>query len=298
MKILNYIAVPLCCLSLLAACNNEDGENNSPLAPLEVNVVSNPERSVIEGTVLPFQTSFGLFGVSSAEATQADTEINNLSVYYNGQCTLSETVLLDEQPCYLKAYYPYSEQVSNGVMDIDVHDQTDVLLGESVREGESAYANNEQPKVDIAFRHALTRLTFRVSRTHAYGDDFHLSAQLLYPLYTTAKVDVVTQRLMPENLDEATLPISVEVTRDPSVFDVIVIPMESGEPKRGMVLYDDNHQGQWIDLPTSEWKPGQQYTYEVIFDADHVIVSEAVITPWETTIIPESEITDNDLVND
>ena len=64
------------------------------------------------------------------------------------------------------------------------------------------------------------------------------------------------------------------------------------EDSRELTFFFADGQERQVQLPIGEWRAGQQYTYDVIFDADTVHISEAVILPWDCVTDEETIITD------
>lgn len=295
MKTMKYVAMLLGCMSFLTACCNDE-ENNEIVAnvPLEIELSGSATRSIIEGTTLPTQTSFGIYGTTDDKTIMSS--INNLSVFYDGKCKLEKEVLLDNTTFHIKAYYPYSKEVEKGIVNLNITDQIDFLYGGGIDAvGKQQEINSQNPKADIVFKHALSRITFKVKHTERIAEDFKLSGIFISPVYMTATYNVLTQELTPVQLNEPTFKLDVTVGKEFSSFDLLMIPAEANSD-RGIILFDSNDKGQWVKLPEGDWKSGQQYTYEVTFDNNGVKISEAVITAWTTSTEEESEITDDNLV--
>ena len=128
MKAIKYIIPCLCSTALLMACSSENETNESETkVPLEISIGNNT-RSIIEGTTIPTQTQFGIFG----EYNQKINDIDNMSVFYDGKCKLSKDVYLNNSSMHIKAYYPYSSKVEKGIAEIDIRDQIDFLYGSAV----------------------------------------------------------------------------------------------------------------------------------------------------------------------
>lgn len=295
MRAIKYMVTLLGSVSLWTACTNgQTFEEDEGKVPLEIEVMNRNERAVLDGNTLPFQTSFGIYGVTEEGSALADRSVRNLPVFYDGICHPAEKVLLGEEKMALKAYYPYSEEVEEGILPIDIHDQTDILYGESVAtEGGIGYVNKQSPKAHIAFSHLMSRLTLRVRHNEGYGADFMLMNISLFPSCQTAQWDVLSHVLTPGQTGLCTWPIEVMVTNEFTSVDLLVIPMEDGgTTPKSILLSGDSGEGQWIELPGGDWKSGQQYTYEVIFEDNKIRVNETDITPWEVITEPDQEITD------
>lgn len=293
MKAIKHIIPCLYCTALLMACSSEnEGNESETKVPLEISIGNNT-RSIIEGTTIPTQTQFGIFG----EYNQVIKDVDNMSVFYDGKCKLSKDVYLNNSSMHIKAYYPYSSKVEKGIAEIDIRDQIDFLYGSAVdSKGELQIVNNSNPKANIVFKHALSRLTFKVRHTAAYGGDFKLTEIFISPVYVTANFNVISQELTTTFFNEPTFPLNLTVTKDFTSFDLLMIPLPENSHPRWILFSGDNISYGNTTLE-GEWAAGQQYTYEVTFDDNGIKVSEAVITPWESSTQPGIDITDDNLVN-
>ena len=298
MKTVYYITSLLCCMTMLQACSSEEEIRKSETkVPLEINI-GNSTRSVIEGTTIPTQTSFGIFGIPSSyyyDGTIVE-DINNVSVFYDGKCTLQKDIWLDNSIIYLRAYYPYKESVQR-YLELNVYDQIDYLYGESVLQGHPYYVSNTNPKTDILFKHILSRITFKVRHTNKITKDFKLYKVSTVPVCWSALFDVLTRKYSEQSMNgDPQFKIDVNVTEEFSSFDLLMIPFKSDRVRIG--LSDDQNKYYSCNLLNVNWEAGQQYTYEITFDDSGIKVGEVVITPWEPTTQSGIDITDNNLVTD
>lgn len=300
MKTIKYLSSALLCATMVAACSSEDVTKESEArVPLEISIGNNDTRSIIEGTTIPYQTSFGIFGIPNSyyfDGTIAQ-DINNVSVFYDGQCTLSKDVLLNSTPIYLKAYYPYNKDLTGRYITINSSDQTDYLFGESVWADHPYYVDNKSPKADIVFRHVLSRLTLRIKHTEKYGDDFKLTELSVYPLYESTQFDIYTGKLYESKWKDkwTDFPVNTTVSKDFKSIDFLIIPFTQSKTIN-IMLSQANFAYHIIKIPNVTWEAGKQYTYEIIYDDNGIKVSEAVITPWESTTQSGIDITDDNLV--
>lgn len=286
------------CMTMLMSCSSEEEIKESETkVPLEISI-GNSARSIVEGMTIPYQTSFGIFGIPYSYSFDGTIvqDINNVSVFYDGQCTLSKDVLLDSTPIYIKAYYPYNKDLKDGLITINSTDQTDYLFGESVWADHPYYVDNNNPKTDIVFRHVLSRLTLKIKHTEKYGDDFKLTDLSMYPLYKSTQFYVYNGRLWESiwNNTWTDFPINMNVSKDFQTVDYLLIPFTiTGTVS--IMLTQENKSYDICKIP-GKMEGGKQYSYEIIYDDNGIKVSEAVITPWESTTQPGIDITDNNLV--
>lgn len=302
---MKYLLSAALCTAMLSACSSEENVQESALrVPLEVSVGPNAVRSIIEGTTIPTQTSFGIFGVPAYSPNAAIVEdINNVQVFYDGKCTLKEDVWLDEKNIYLRAYYPYNKNQQGFIIHVDYTDQTDYLCGGSVLAGEPYCVNNQHPKADIQFNHVLSRITLKIKRTDKVKENFKLAMAGFEPFYESAQLDVLTGTWSEQKESGypyttfQVFPMSMEVTNEYHSVDFLLIPGIHSDVVT-LRLYKSVYDYDTCTLMKVNWKAGQQYTYEVVFDENGINVSEAVITPWETTTESEITVTDDDLLTE
>lgn len=297
MKTLKYFGLILCSTTLWVACSNEEtGRENVTKVPLEIQIGSVDTRTIIEGTTLPMESTFGIVGTTDDATIMSN--INNLSVAYDGKCHLEKEVLLDKTSFHIRAYYPYKDDFENGDVFWHVRDQVDFLFGSGVdASGNVQEINNQNPKANIVFKHALSRITFKVKHTEQIAEDFNLTKIILLPVYETAMLYPIPQTIKPNALTEVSFDIDFTVGKEFTTFDLLMLPTEANSD-RGIYLYDSLDKNIWVKLPEGDWKSGQQYTYELIYDDNRITISEAVITPWNYTMQEESEITEDNLATD
>ena len=111
----------------------------------------------------------------------------------------------------------------------------------------------------------------------------------------TADYNVYSQTITKRQLNEPTFKIDRTITKEFTSFDLLMIPLDENDHPR-WIMFSDKNGSIGNTTIEGEWKAGQQYTYEVTFDDNGIKISEAVITPWETTTLSQIDITDDNLV--
>lgn len=296
MKTIKYIAVLMCCASFFSACssNNEEIVSEVTKVPLELTVANNSTRAAIEGTTLPYQTNFGLFIYNGYNKLTDDPQ--NVSVFYDGNCKMSNDIYLSKSPKYVKAYWPYQEYHNDGMISVNPYEQIDLLCGSSYdADGNIKKVDQDNPKADLVFSHVMSRIVFKIRRTAAFGRDIHLSRINISNMNLEAQLDCMSSKIVNAYMGEWSSVVDINATEGISVIDYLVIPVSEGEHE--ISLYDSEENIYNIVIHTGEWLPGVQYTYEIVFDDNGINVSEAQITEWEVVTQKESEITDENIKN-
>lgn len=293
---MKYIAVFLCCASIFSACSSMDEEivSEATKVPLELTVSNKSTRAAIEGTTLPYQTNFGLFIYNEYNKLTDDPQ--NVSVYYDGNCKMSNDIYLRKSPMYVKAYWPYQEYVNNGLLSVNIYEQIDLLCGSSYdEEGNIKKVDQDNPKADLVFSHVMSRIVFKIRRTAAFGRDIHLSRINISNMNLEGQLDCMSSKIVNTYIGEWSSVVDINVSEDISVIDNIIIPVLEGGHE--ISLYDSEENIYNTIIYTGEWLPGVQYTYEIVFDDNGIKVSEAQITEWEVETQEGSEITDENIKN-
>ena len=296
MKTIKYIAVFLCCTSIFSACSSNNEENVSEVTkvPLELTVSNKSTRAAIEGTTLPYQTSFGLFIYNEYDKLTDDPQ--NVSVFYDGNCKMSNDIYLSKSPKYVKAYWPYQEYHNNGMLSVNPYEQIDLLCGSSYdEEGNIKKVDQDNPNADLVFSHVMSRIVFKIRRTAAFGRDIHLSRINISNMNLEGQLDCMSSKIVNTYIGEWSSVVDINVSEDISVIDNIIIPVLEGGHE--ISLYDSEENIYNTIIYTGEWLPGVQYTYEIVFDDNGIKVSEAQITEWEVETQEGSEITDENIKN-
>ena len=291
MKTIKYIAVFLCCASFFSACssNNEEIVSEVTKVPLELTVANNSTRAAIEGTTLPYQTNFGLFIYNGYNKLTDDPQ--NVSVFYDGNCKMSNDIYLSKSPKYVKAYWPYQEYHNNGMLSVNPYEQIDLLCGSSYdAEGNIKKVDQDNPKADLVFSHVMSRIVFKIRRTAAFGRDIHLSRINISNMNLEGQLDCMSSKIVNTSMGEWSTGVDINVSEDFSTVDYLIIPVFEGGHE--ISLYDSEENIYNTIMYVGEWLPGVQYTYEIVFDDYGIKVSETSITPWEVETQEGSEITD------
>ncbi len=305
-KNLLYRAAVLSTLPLLlAACSQQDNEPmnvNAGRVSLEISAGIDT-RAIIEGSALPEESRFGIFGVTK-ETKELQEDIENVFVdYIKGKCTLGNDVFLDKRPTYIYAYYPYNETATLNNVPVSMSaGHTDYLYGCSydVATGSNNTVNNAQPHATIRFKHAMAQIKLIAYKTADYEGDALVSIFVVngVPLHgtmdvTTGGIKVTEQGKMTFNI---TNPSNLHVEgKGTTTYRFLAIPTDEVANRTMLIGLDDEYVT--VPLPATVWKAGQQYTYTLVIDRNHnVLVTEGEITPWENNTQEEITVGDNNYV--
>lgn len=281
----------------VASCTAEDTSlqtDNTGKVPLEIDVNVSKTRSIVEGTTLPGESSFGIFAPKGSNYETLVNGVNN-KVYFDGtSCTSDKKIYLTEGvdiPVY--AYYPYNNSYNsisymNGEMSIEVESQTDYLYGySSDTEGRLISQNVTNPKATILFKHAMSRVTINVKKAENNSNDYIMQKVSLSGIYTSAnlllKGDDDGRHVINANGNTSVgvKPMRGDVSSEGNnPADILAIPMDMSDRTVTLQLEFVGHEPMTVTIPSTIWKSGQQYTYNVTIENSKLSISSGMISSW------------------
>ena len=299
-------------LSVVACSSEEKLALSDGRVPLEVEVVGVQDtRTIIDGTALPDGSQYGIFAMLGGGTTDAVENGVNVQVdYNNGKSTLRNPVYIPDNadvPVY--AYYPYDSQNSDLAylrqIPVEASSQTDYLYGTSVDVNNNfSFANAYNPKVRIHFRHALARVRLNVRKADDNINSYKLPYVGLQNVLSLGWFDLYEGELAKSegsiNLLAKPSEYVLDTSEDLLTVDFLVLPMNTAMQSVTLGL-GDNYDAYSLTapMPATEWKSGQQYTYNVTIrdnqmpgGSGSLSISEATIAPWENTNQENIEVGD------
>lgn len=245
--------------SLLAACSSDmDGLLGDELVSLRVTAEMPATRASINATTFDKGDKVGLFLPAYGYSYM------NLPTEWDGKYLRTDNILLGAEKTLVWAYYPYQEDLTNIV--VDVEKQENFLFGAS--DGE---VYNKSPYANITFQHAMCLL--RLNVTYKAGitlDSVYVSGEQIYrngQLVITGE----TPSLMPipasVTTEDSPIRIKANVSSNKTVIqDVLLMP---GDARVAHLVFKyDNHKSFPFNVELPALKMGQQYTLNVTIKED------------------------------
>lgn len=261
-----------------SACSDEsESVNNGIQIPLQINLKGCSTRTVINGDKLPTGSQFGIYAINS------DGEIgysNVLTKYENSQCNMAETIYLTEKDKEIVAYYPYSEKVLLNSLYIDSRAQIDYMYGYAVNENdEKVTVNASCPKADILLKHAMSRVTLSIRKSNNNaGSIEYVKSAMLTGVPLSGNLNLQTGEMTTASNGDLVVSTEFPLTINGESVDILVPPCEI-TPNVGLSL-KIGEKYYYAQMPRTELKSGQQYTYAVEVSNGSLLISKASITPW------------------
>lgn len=278
--LLNGVAL-MAGLFTFSACSNEDETmNTDKRVPLEIELKGIETRAIIEGSTLP-DCEFGMF------VTDADGNIEHsgIRVYYmnNSVYKWDKDVMLDEADRYVYACYPYTGDY-DGMNIVVSAGETDYLSGYAANSDlQKAPVNANNPKASIYMKHLLSRITLNICKAEGNNDNLELYYAGFKGTYSSGWYNMKNGEFASRNANDYKIVMKSAIGYEPTKVEILAIPTETLEGVQlcldGETLGCDIYN---IPMPAGEWKAGQQYTYNIVFESpEKVSISAADITPWE-----------------
>ncbi len=296
--------IMMICVGLTISSCSSDSETESASVgvPLQIETATvSTTRAAIETSTLPNGSLYGVFAVK-AGTTEPIATGNNAMVYYENGASLFyyDKVLLEEGvDVNILAYYPWNSDGSvylDGNIFLETESQTDYLWGSYMNEkGDLQVVNASNPKAKILFRHALARVTLKISKSKDNDAPYKYTYVGLENIrrsmvYNWQSGELTMNEGTTDILSEISGQYWLESEKDTITADFLVLPGAIASNEVKMTL-DNNVLSAY--LPQSVWVSGQQYTYNVTINKRAVItISKAEITPWSNNEQPGIEVGD------
>lgn len=278
----------------VSSCTEDNKQTTAEVrVPLQIEVASvQNTRVAIDGTIMPNGSVYGIFAMYGGGTEKAvENGINTLVFYEGGMSELSSTIYIPKDvdvPVY--AYYPYNEHYD--VLDylrrisVESASQTDYLYGTSVDANNNfSFANINNPKVRIHFRHILARIRLNIHKAENNANYYKLPYVSLKNVLSEGLFDLYEGELLQSegtaNLSTQPTEYTLDTPEDMLTVDFLVLPMNTAT-QTVLLSMGSNPDDQTLEIPmpATTWKSGQQYTYDVTIEEGSLIVKESEITPW------------------
>lgn len=187
------------------------------------------------------------------------------------------------------AYYPYTYEVFENQIDVYANDE---YYKQSIdyMYGSSNVVNASETKANIAMYHALSKVTFSITKAADDEDEEVLTKVSLYSfegnvLKFRGLMNVFTGDITPwEDLSgeayDKTFDNERSLTTDEATtIDYMLIPV-SFEDYRVRVTLTVNGRSIETTLPASTWEKGKHYTYQLTVDKDALEIGNIEVEEW------------------
>ena len=282
------------CLTVMAcSCSNyEEGiAGHVQAGPLEITAhIGAPALSRAEKTAWADGDKLGLYVCNGKLDVpyKADAVYTNSPFTYTAGGWNSAEILLDENEATVFAYYPYDAALADpATLPVDITTQTDHLYGQGDTKA-SIFNRN----INIAMKHALSQVVFRMKKTEGYKQAGVLTGITLKnlgsatPLYTHATMDVSTGILTKTTAGNVDFSANATLTDQAVSFSSIVIPVDATAGKDMQALFTiDGKQLQFTFPAATEWERSYRNIYDIVLGNNGLVIGGAdgsgvTIEPW------------------
>lgn len=269
-------------------------------------------RSEVRGSILSFSTAacLGIESVSLNEWNQENEQTDfipdgelGIYVYYdqteniyypyeniyaaysNPQWKLSHDISFPEQNVAIHAYWPYTTLADGDY--IPVKAESDILFGTS------EILNASHPNANILMHHAMSRVTFAITKTEGNPlDDTVIQIRLANRTNDGTVKAIALEGYMSAfsgqvyHRDQYTHDgifrscQFVPETETPYNVSMTVLPSSFGEDEAILELFMDNGYRITAALPADTWKAGMSYTYTMRISVTDLVVTDVRVEEW------------------
>lgn len=286
-----FFAACLAVMTCSCSTNNDESiVKNAQSGPLEITARIGAPVSRAEKTDWADGDKLGLYVCNGTLGTPYKTD----AVYSNSPFThtasgwTSAEILLDESEATVFAYYPYDAGLTDpATLAVDITTQTDHLYGQG-----DTKATIFNRNINIAMKHALSQVVFRMKKTEGYKQDGILTGITLKntgsatPLYTRATLDISTGILTKTTAGSVDFSANTTLTDQAISFSSIVIPVDATSGKDMQAVFTiDGKQLQFTFPAGTKWERSYRNIYDIVLGNNGLVIGGAdgsgvTIEPW------------------
>lgn len=282
------------CLAVMAcSCSNYEEGIGGKVQTASLRITANigaPAMPRAEKTAWADGDKLGLYVCNGALGTpyKADAVYTNAPFTYTAGGWTSAEILLDENEATVFAYYPYDAGLADpAALPVDITTQTDHLYGQGDTKATILNRN-----INIAMKHALSQVVFRMKKTEGYKGEGVLTGITLKnvgsatPLYTAATMDVSTGALTKTAVGSIDFSANTTLTDQAVSFSSIVIPVDATAGKDMQAVFIiDGKQLQFTFPAATKWERSYRNIYDIALGNNGLVIggvdgTGVTIEPW------------------
>lgn len=270
-----------------AACSNETptdpAEAGQPVA-LELQVAGIGTRAVIDGTTLPDPCAYGVY-VMMEDVPVA----TNVLVNYAGGVSTPETpiYLPYEGASYqVMAFYPYNPGGKDpSAIDLgSIEEQIDYLyVNRDPATDQTLTVTQESPTATLHFHHAMARITLRIRKAEDNTNDYQLTDVGIDGIHDYSSFNLYAGHCIDQrsSLSAFDRDFTESDLSEECEANILVFPVDLSTRDVRLLLWLNGEQV-YAPIPTTVWRGGEQYTYEVVIHDNSLTIGDVVVTPWNS----------------
>lgn len=289
-------------LLTMTSCNSEDTSDKSFISlskvPLQVSIDNVKTRSIVEGAILPNNSSYRIHVYSTDEKNKY-VSLNNTdgsSVAY-----VDGVSKIDDYPIYLPddgsgvqvlALYGglvgvYTENKVVNNIKMNVNKQEDYMVGMNINK-----VNKSNPKASLSFSHLMSRVTLKIRKAEDNAEFYKIPSVTLNNV--KANVILATDGGSPivseQNNETTSITLknsnyTLDTSSDVITADFLLLPIS----QEGITI-ELNGISQTANLPVSDFGMGQHFMFNVVISDNKMKIEDVTVTPWG-----DSENEDDDI---
>lgn len=279
--------IALAGVMMLGACSVNDDinerENQSVRFTAGIGETATPlaaSYTRAAGTTWASNDAIGIFMMQSGTALAANKQysVSDISTgALNPELGHEMYYPMDDIPVDFIAYYPYEPGATLATpINVKIGEQTDQPSFDLLYSNNGTGSKTTTAPVNLEFEHKLAKIVMNTTADANVGTAITGMVVKITGMNTKNTFDLTTGSL--GATPDTPLSITPQTLTDGSSYDAIIMP---GSYAAGAVTVDFTVGGEtftWT-LPTTEFKGGNEYTYDVTLKRTGVEVT-GTITPW------------------
>ena len=291
-------------LVTLAACNNNEMENQLAEGPVKMGFTASIKSNMLSQTSTA-STNFsegdkvGIVPVKGeAGNMEVDTEQGNTSYTYGADGKFAATTepyyFMNLEEVDFHAYFPYKENLATDnytiAIQTDAGNQTTEADNVNWRKNDILYASASaatarQPQVSFTFQHVMSMFTLTLKAGDGITDFTKLASYTIGNIKQKGSFSLANGTLSlddAENAANLTMPVSNASGTELECTPLILLPQAVGNGLNLTVKYDGQDYSATLALPdaATELEGGMNYKFTVTLKKSGLKVESSSIKPW------------------
>lgn len=208
----------------------------------------------------------------------------NMETYYQAQqWNLPTQIIPNGVPRKLYAYYPYSKEMGdNYTIPVNIDEGKHYLFGNS----EELTLNN--PEAHITMKHALSRITFSITKSKESEMEEYITRARLYnnnskAIFLGGWMNVFTGNIIPDYNYNDGIFRNCEFkpeTEKAKTIEMLVIPTSFSDDEVVFEIVLGTHII-YASLPANNWEQGKHYNYPFEITVNGLKLGNVTVEGWE-----------------
>lgn len=249
----------------MISCNEEI--ETSKLLEVSANIATKSISDFVEND------SIGIF-VQKTDGTMyndCDCSQNAKAVYQSGKWSVLQNIRVGADTGNVYAYYPYSTAVSDYKnIPLKIATQTDYLYSDK------SAVNANQPKANLIMKHAMSLVSFQISRNNYPGTGV-VSHIEITGVPDTGMLDISTGNITSGTIKSFSHDCNITLSAAPVTIDFITIPCSADGVT---AVFTVDGKDYTYKFPNGILEKGKTNTYMLSLNYTELLQTGSSVSPW------------------